>query len=172
MADANESFGWDDETETADGGSFTLLDEGPAMFRVAEFKRGRFEGSARMAACYQAELVLEVRDASGNVSDVRCNLPLNKRMAWKLTSLFKSVGLIDPATPSGTAVRYAWDRLLGTRGMCEVEHYDWTGDDGQVRTGNSVKSFLYGERANEAARDFGQPAQAPAQAKRTYGGTF
>jgi bifunctional pyridoxal-dependent enzyme with beta-cystathionase and maltose regulon repressor activities len=53
-----------------------------------------------------------------------------------------------------------------------VDHYDWTGDDGQVRTGNSVKSFLYGERANEAARDFGQPAQAPAQAKRTYGGTF
>ena len=173
MSDAtNEGFGWDDEVETADGGGFALLDEGPAMFRVIGFKRGRFEGSARMAACYQAELVREVQDESGNVSDVRCNLPLNKKMAWKLTSLFKSVALIDPDTPSGTPVRYAWDRLLGKRGMCEVEHYDWTGDDGQVRTGNSIKSFLYGERAKVAAHDFGEPRQEPAQPKRTYGGTF
>lgn len=180
---ASDSFGWDDAVETADGGNFSLLDEGPAMFKVTEFKRGRFEGSKRMAACYQAELVLEVRDASGNVSDVRCNLPLNRRMAWKLTSFFKSVGLIDPGTPSGTTVRYEWDRLVGTRGICEIEHYTWTGDDGQVRTGNSIKSFLFGDRADEAAHGFGQPAR-PAQsptpqglaaattAQRPYGGTF
>lgn len=165
---ANDSFGWDDEVETSDASAFQLLDEGPCMFKVTEFKRGRFEGSARMGPCYQAELVLEVTDPAGHVSDVKTNLPLNKRMAWKLTSFFKSVRLVEPSTPSGTNVRYPWDKLLGTRGMCEIEHYEWTGNDGQTRTGNSVKSFLYGDRSDEAAQAFApsQPAQRP------YGGTF
>lgn len=185
---ASESFGWDDEVETADASNFQLLDEGPCMFKVTEFRRGRFEGSAKMAACYQAELTLEVSDPAGHVSDVHANLPLNRKMAWKLTSFFKAVRLIDPDTPSGTNVRYQWDRLLGTRGMCEIEHYDWTGNDGQVRTGNSVKSFLYGARSDEAAQAFAESPKAapqpqayqPQQAQMTYqptaqppyGGTF
>jgi hypothetical protein len=186
MADysSNDSFGWDDEVATSDASAFQLLDEGPCMFKVTEFKRGRFEGSARMGPCYQAELVLEVTDPSGHVSDVKTNLPLNKKMAWKLTSFFKAVRLIDPSVPSGTNVRYAWDKLLGTRGMCEIEHYEWTGNDGQVRTGNSVKSFLYGDRSDEAAQAFApttqpqahQPQQGqmtyPTTAQPPYGGTF
>ena len=156
----NESFGWDDSVETSDAGAFTL--------------RGRHEGSARMAACYQAELKLTVTDQEGNVSEVGCNLPLNRKMAWKITSCFKATGLIDPSTPSGTTVRYPWDKLMGARGICEIEHYTWTGDDGQERTGNSVKGFLYGDRADEAAIKLGvQPQQAPQPPiQRPYGGTF
>lgn len=166
MADFNSSdnFGWDDEVETADSGNFQLLDEGPAMFKVVEFKRGRFVGSARMAACYQAELLLACTDPAGHVSDVHTNLLLNKKMAWKLTSFFKAVRLIEPDTPSGSAVRYPWDKILGTRGMLEIEHYSWTGDDGKEHEGNSVKSFLYGHRSDEAAQAFATPAQpAPQQ---------
>ena len=166
MADnMDKSFGWDDEVETADGGgSFQLLDEGPAEFVVTDFARGRFMGSARMSPCHQAELTLRATDPAGHCSDLRCKLPLNTKMAWKLTAFFKSVGLIDADTPSGSHVRYQWDRLVGTRGICEIEHYDWTGDDGQVRTGNSAKSFLFGRRAEEARRLFGS--------QRTYGGRF
>lgn len=170
----NDSFGWDDSVETSDAGAFTLLTEGPCTFNVKEFKRGRHEGSARMAACYQAELKLTVTDQDGNVSEVSCNLPLNRKMAWKITSCFKATGLIDPSTPSGTTVRYPWDRLVGARGICEIEHYTWTGDDGQERTGNSVKGFLYGDRADEAAIKLGvQPQQTPQPpVQRPYGGTF
>ena len=45
----NVSFGFDDEVEIGSTSSFTLLDEGPATFVVTGFKRGRFEGSAKMA---------------------------------------------------------------------------------------------------------------------------
>jgi hypothetical protein len=172
-ASTNESFGWDEDVATSDAGAFALLRPGPCRFRINEFKRGRHEGSARMAACYQAELKLTVTDPDGNVSEVGCNLPLNRKMAWKITGCFKATGLLDPATPSGTTVRYPWDRLPGAQGYCEIEHYDWTGDDGQARKGNSVKGFLYGDRATEAARLFGPPQAAPRQAaQRPYGGTF
>ena len=180
-----DSFGWDDEVETSDASAFQLLDEGPAMFEVTEFRRGRHEGSARMAPCYQAELTLECTDPAGHVSDVHTNLPLTRKMQWKLTSFFKAVRLIDPVTPSGSAVRFPWDQVLGTRGMCEIEHYQWTGDDGQARSGNSVKTFYYGRRSDEVAQAFAAqppttrqapPAQPPLTyqpaTQPPYGGTF
>ena len=173
MAEYNDSFGWDDEVETADASNFQLLNEGPCMFRVTDFKRGRFEGSAKMSACFQAELTLETSDPEGHVSDIHTNLPLNRKMQWKLTAFFKSIRLIDPDTPSGSAVRYPWDKIVGTRGMCEVEHYQWTGNDGQVRTGNSIKSFLFGDRSDDAAQTFATSSgQAMPKGQRPYGGTF
>lgn len=165
------AFGWDDEVPTTDGGGeFQLLDEGPVKTEVTEFRRGRHEATARMGACNQAELSIRATDPAGHTSVVRCNLPLNQKMSWKITALFKSLGLIDPSTPAGTAVRYPWDKLVGATGYAEVEHYSWTGDDGQARESNSIKNFLYGYRADEASVRFGRGQATGAQ--RPYGGSF
>lgn len=140
------SFGFDDvvNVEQHEGG-YKLLTPGPARFVVREFKRGFFGGSDKIGPCPQAELALLVTDQRGESTTVPVRIPLDDKLAWKITSLFQSCGLL-PENVSGN-VRYPWAQLEGTHGQCVIAHSTWRGRDGQERKSNDLARFVHGPEA-------------------------
>lgn len=138
------SFGWSDTTKTSDSG-FQLLEPGVYDFTVTDFERGRFRGSSKIGPCDKAVYTCHVTDGEGRATDLKAQLFLDDSMLWKITQFFKCVGLIDPATPSGTDVTFPWDEARGRSGRLEVSLRDWTGDDGKARQSNDIARFVVPE---------------------------
>ena len=63
----NMCMEWDDAIES-DGQEFIILEEGDYNFRVVEFERGRFPGSAKIPPCNKAALTLQVKTADGKIA--------------------------------------------------------------------------------------------------------
>lgn len=145
----NISFGWDDAVTLTNKAG--LLKEGPAKFEVIKFTRGFFNGSKKMSACDQANLVVRAQDIDGVTADIKVNLPLNQKMLWKITHLFESLGLVDSSAKN---VRLPWNKLVGSSGYCIVEQAAWQGNDGETHVSNQVKDFLSGAPARLAEEKF------------------
>ena len=64
MYNNNAVMDWNDVIED-DGQEFVLLEEGDYNFRVTNFERGHFPGSAKLPACNKATLTLEVDTREG-----------------------------------------------------------------------------------------------------------
>lgn len=147
----NISFGWDDAVTLTNKAG--LLKEGPAKFEVVKFTRGFFNGSKKMSACDQANLVVRAQDIDGVTADIKVNLPLNQKMLWKITHLFESLGLVDSSAKN---VRLPWNKLVGSSGYCIVEQAAWQGNDGETHVSNQVKDFISGAPAKLAAAKFNE----------------
>ena len=132
-------FGFDDVVNVEES-SYKLLAEGPAAFKITDFKRGLFGGSAKLEPGPQAELTLLVTDKNGANANVPLNIPLNSALEWKITALFVSVGLLEPGAHGD--IRYSWGELKGRMGACIIRHRTWTGKDGAERTSNDIARFL------------------------------
>ncbi len=127
---------WDDEIEN-DGEGFRVLPAGEYDFTVTDFTRGRFEGSARMAACPKAELTIRLHDPDGDAT-VNHNLFLNRKCEWKLCQFFTSIG----ARRHGETLRMDWNTVRGAKGRCKVGVRKWTGNDGTEHESNEITAFL------------------------------
>jgi hypothetical protein len=129
---------WDDEIQN-DGEGFRVLPEGEYDFTVTDFTRGRFEGSAKMAACPKAELTITIHDPEpeGDVT-VSENLFLNRKAEWKLCQFFTAIG----HRKHGETLRMNWNAVKGAKGRCKVGIRKWTGNDGKEREGNEISAFL------------------------------
>ena len=112
--DSDTALSWDGEIEN-DGLEFTLLDEGDYDFVVKKFERGRFDGSDKMSACPKAILTLQV-GCGENQTTVIENLLLNKKIEWKISSFFRSIGL----KKHGEKLRMDWSKVVGASGRCRV----------------------------------------------------
>lgn len=143
---------WDDEIQN-DGEGFRVLPEGEYNFTVTDFQRGRFEGSAKMAACPKAELTIMIHDPDGDVT-VNENLFLNKKAEWKLCQFFTAIG----HRKHGETMRMNWNAVKGAKGRCKVGIRKWTGNDGKEHENNEINAFI-------------EPPEAPAtqpQGKAAY----
>lgn len=135
---ANDNFnnalgaeiGWDDEI--AEESQFTLLDEGDYDFTVTSFERARFAGSAKMCACNQIILHLDV---DGVI--LHENLFMNKKTEWKLSQFLIAIGMKQKGVPC----KINWNAINGARGRCKVGIRKWTGNDGSERESNEIKTF-------------------------------
>ena len=128
---------WDDEIQN-DGEGFRALPEGEYDFTVTDFTRGRFDGSAKMAACPKAELTIKIHDPDGDVT-VNENLFLNKKVEWKLCQFFIAIG----HRKHGEPLRPNWNAVKGAKGRCKVGIKKWTGKkDGKEYKGNEITAFL------------------------------
>ena len=127
---------WDDEIQN-DGEGFRVLPEGEYDFTVTDFTRGRFEGSAKMAACPKAELTIKIHDPEGDVT-VSENLFLNRKAEWKLCQFFTAIG----HRKHGETLRMNWNAVKGAKGRCKVGIRKWTGNDGKEHENNEITAFL------------------------------
>ena len=90
MYNNNAVMDWNDVIED-DGQEFVLLEEGDYNFRVTNFERGHFPGSAKLPACNKATLTLEV-DTREGCAYVKHDLLLCRNLEWRISSFFRCIG--------------------------------------------------------------------------------
>lgn len=157
---------WDDEIQN-DGEGFRVLPEGEYDFTVTDFTRGRFEGSAKMAACPKAELTIKIHDPDGDVT-VSENLFLNRKAEWKLCQFFTAIG----HRKHGETLRMNWNAVKGAKGRCKVGVRKWTGNDGKEHENNEITAFLEPPEPAapqpQGAATYTQPPLTSSAAPRTW----
>lgn len=114
MGTEERELGWDDTISQES--SFVELPEGDYDFTIDHYDRARFPGSEKIPACNMATVYFNVRGADGTEASVRENFILHKRMEWKLSELFRSVGL----KKEGEEIRMNWNALPGLTGRCHI----------------------------------------------------
>jgi hypothetical protein len=133
---AERELGWDDTIEK-DGGEFIILPEGEYDFTVTKFERGRYAGGSKVPACNQAKLTLTIHSPQGDV-DIFHNILLFSRLEGLISNFFTGIGL----KKKGEKLKMDWKAAIGRSGRCKLEIHEWTGNDGQKKQNNQVKSFI------------------------------
>lgn len=131
---------WDDIIEH-DGNDWVLLPEGVYPFTVTNMERKRFNGSAKLPPCLQAELTLRINGGEKGVATITHNLFLHSKTEGLLCAFFAAIGM----RKKGEALRMDWTKVVGASGLCEVSIRDWTDRDGNARQSNQVKKFVIQE---------------------------
>lgn len=114
MSTEGRELGWDDNITQES--SFIELPEGDYDFTINHYERGRFSGSAKIPPCNKATVFFDVKDADANEVSIRQDFLLHTKMEWKLSELFRSVGL----KKEGEEVRMNWNALPGLSGRRHV----------------------------------------------------
>lgn len=116
------TFDWDDEIEKES--EFTLLPAGDYDFEIVSFERGNYDGSDNIPPCKMAIVTFRVTDGkeSNNIME---RFYLCSKVEWKLSELFKSVGL----KKSGEKTKMQWSRLPGAKGRCKVVVEEYNGKE-------------------------------------------
>lgn len=114
--DTGRELDWDD-TITKESDGFEPLPEGDYNFTIDHFERGRSSGGGKLPPCNMATVFFNI-SGQGRTVTVRENYILNSLMEWKLSELFRGVGLKkkDEPLPMGAA----WGMLAGRTGRCKV----------------------------------------------------
>lgn len=131
----NVAMDWNDTIEN-DGQEFIILPEGDYNFTVTDFERGRFPGSAKMAACNKASLTLQVRTEEG-IASIRTDLILNRLLEWRVSAFFRCIG----HKKHGERLIMDWNRVVGSRGRAHFKPRAYVDRDGNERQANDVDRF-------------------------------
>lgn len=115
MADFERELGWNDEIQK-DNQEFIKLQPGDYEFTIDHYDRGRSQGSDKIPPSNMAIVYFNVSDNQGNVASIRENFILHTKLEWKLSELFRSVGLKKEGEP----LRMNWEALAGLKGRCQV----------------------------------------------------
>ena len=143
----SEYMDWNDEIEQ-DSSEFEVVPEGEYDFEVIKFERGRTDSDAKYPNCNQAIITLRVTnsDYSGEITD---RLILNKKLEWKLSQFFCSIG----QKSKGEKVRMNWPAVPGAHGRCKItiRSYAKKTDKAGEQTGRSNNiQYLESETAAPA----------------------
>jgi hypothetical protein len=168
MNSENEFLNWGDSF-VAQENEFVVLPEGEYQFTVTGFERKNYDGNSDKIpnGTPYAELSLEFTGNEGKTT-VTERLYLLKRLSWKLTEFFGSIGQ-NPV--NGQAFNPNWNTVLGSTGRAELVVNSYKNKDGQDRKNNRVKKFL-----KPAEAEIGQSApvqnQQPTQQTGFQPGAF
>ncbi|KRN88171.1 hypothetical protein [Ligilactobacillus acidipiscis] len=147
----NEVIGWG-ESFTAEESEFTLISAGNYPFTVKEMDRKIYDGSGKIPnGTPYAEVKCEVTGPEGTTT-ISERLYLLKRMQWKLTQFFQSIG---QGVVIGQPFQPNWSTVVGSKGMAEIEVNSYNDKDGNPKKNNRIKNFL---KPGE-----GQPESQPVQ---------
>lgn len=158
--DEMAAFGWDDEIEYSEGGTFTLLPEGEYPFIVTNFERSNYTPgpNSKAPACNMAVISVKVTAPNGDETTLKEQFLMYEKMKWKLSQFFVSIG----QQKKGEALRPNWQALLGAQGKLKLIVNDYkdkkTGEDKQ---NNRVDRYLEPEEPNYQTATPGY--QAPQQ---------
>lgn len=114
MSIEGRELNWDD-TITNDGNDFEPVPEGDYSFTIERFERGRSKGEGKLPPCNMATVYFTIHGKNRNVS-IRENFLLHSKMEWKLSELFRSVGLKKENEP----LKMNWTALPGLTGSAKV----------------------------------------------------
>lgn len=114
MSETGHELGWEDEIEK--DSSFVELPPGDYDFIIDHYERGRSQGSDKIPASNMAIVFFNVTGPDGKEATIRENFILHSKMEWKLSELFRSVGL----KKEGEKLRMNWNALPGLKGRAKV----------------------------------------------------
>ena len=114
MAEGKE-LGWEDEI-TKEGEEFKPIPAGDYDFTIDHFDRGRSSGTGKLPPCNMATVYFTIHADDRDVT-IRENYILHTSMEWKLSQLFRSVGLKKKDEP----LRMNWTALPGLKGRAKVK---------------------------------------------------
>ncbi|MDR2976886.1 MAG: hypothetical protein LBV19_06195 [Streptococcaceae bacterium] len=140
MNNENEMMDWDDEISQES--SFTLLPAGDYPFIVVGFERKKFEPNPQRqskipAGTNMASVEMEFKADDGSTTRVTENLFLLKKMEWKMSEFFLSIG----QKKKGEPFHANWPKVLGSSGKATLEVNTYM-KDGNEQQNNRVKKFL------------------------------
>lgn len=155
MSQVEREYGWDEAPiDKPDEGGFVLLPDGTYPFIVESFERGRFAGSAKMAACNQATVTLRVD--GGPLGDVRVKhrLFLHSKCQGLLAQFFKGIG----HRKEGDPLVMNWGKVPGSHGIVKLGKRTFEGKEFQDVKGfeppkDGVGAPQYAAPANTAKQD-------------------
>lgn len=108
-------FDWDD-TITNESEDFEPLPAGDYDFTIDHFDRSRTSGDGKLPACNMAIVYFTIHGTDRDIT-VRENYVLHSSMEWKLSQLFRSVGLKKKDEP----LKMNWTALPGLRGKAKIK---------------------------------------------------
>lgn len=130
------ALGWDDEIQKEE--SFVLLPEGDYRFTVVKLDKGRHDGSAKISACPKAIVDFSVTAPDGTVTTITENFLLHKKMEWKLSQFFASIGMKQ----KDEKLRMNWSpALIGKTGICKIIVHEYKGNDNQMHKKNQIEKL-------------------------------
>lgn len=160
------SFGWDDVIK--EESSFTLLPEGDYRFTIKNFEKARYAGGEKIPACPKAIVTFEVFSPDGKSAELSENFLLHKKMEWKLSEFFASIGLKKKNEP----VRMLWTpELIGKSGVCKliVHNYKKDGEDRQI---NRIDKFYPSYQQPSVSAPVQTPVYQPSPQQNWSQGSF
>lgn len=114
MAEMGKELNWDDEI-TKDS-NFTQLPPGDYDFIIDHYERSRSKGSDKIPASNMAIVYFNILVPDGEEVQIRENYILHEKLEWKLSELFRGVGL----KKKGETLRMNWSALPGLTGRAKV----------------------------------------------------
>ena len=124
---------WDDSIQKES--NFVLLDPGDYTFTIDHFERGQHNGSDKIPPCPKAIVYFNVDCPDGGQTQLSQNYFLHTKMEWKISELFRSVGL----KKEGEEIRMEWNKLPGLSGKCKVGQVEGYKDPS--KTYNSIEKL-------------------------------
>lgn len=107
-------LGWED-TITKDADNFEPVPEGDYNFVIEKFERSRSSGEGKLPPCNMAVVYFKIQDRDREIT-IRENYVLHSSLEWKLSELFRGVGLKNEGEP----LRMNWSMLPGKTGKAKV----------------------------------------------------
>lgn len=128
------TFDWDDAiTDDGQDQDWVLLPAGEYDFTVDELEKSYYPGGAKLPPCNCAILTLKIQHPDGTTNKVWDRLYLVKKVEWKLSSFFRSIGVKQ----HGESVTMDWDAVVGATGRCKVGVHEYNG-----QKQNDIKAYL------------------------------
>lgn len=144
-------LGWNSEI-TNEGKDFIIAEPGDYDFTVVGFERGRFNGSAKMPACNQAELSIKLNHPDGECI-VKDKLFLHSKTEWKISEFFLGIG----QKKKGESFRPNWNAIIGATGRCKVKKRSYE-NKGQTYWTNDIEKY-YPKEDGGTQQSYQQPNQ-------------
>lgn len=119
-------LGWEDEISQES--EFIVLPEGDYPFTIDRFERGRSSGEGKLPACNMATVFFRVTGDDGSEVTIKENYILHTKMEWKLSQLFRGVGLKKKDEP----LHMNWTALPGLTGRCHIAQEPGIKDPSQI----------------------------------------
>ena len=117
---------WGDTIQD-DGKNFEPVPAGDYDFTIETFERGRSKGEGKLPPCNMATVYFTIHDRDRDVM-IRENFLLHSKLEWKLSELFRSVGLKKEGEP----LRMNWQALPGLTGRCRVKQEPGSNEIGRA----------------------------------------
>lgn len=143
MAEDFKVFDWDDEVEAES--QFVTLEEGDYPFEIVKFEKGihRKKEGGKAPDCPMAIVTFEISGSAGSTRRTE-NYLLYSGMEWKISELFRSVGL----KRRGERTKMRWNELTGLKGKCHVTKVKGTGNNADKWYNNISKLYPAEEKAD------------------------
>lgn len=132
----NLCMDWGDSIEN-EGQELITLEEGDYVFKVTNFERGRYIGSAKIPPCNKAIITVQVITDKG-MAICKFDLVLYRTLEWKLCSFFRSIG----QKKHGEKLAMDWNKVLGSVGKAHFKPRSYTNQHGDEKTVNDIDHFI------------------------------